>query len=142
MTDVTPRLKDKVDCPCDVDQCEAYGTLNPKTGHVKDCHPACERCARTGRKPPKVKDSPELKANRRIVAARAKGLCEAKAHRGCKASSPPRFGQHAHHVRRRTQGGSDKVSNLLWVCFLCHDWIHDHPKLAAERGLLDLRKDT
>ena len=44
---------------------------------------------------------------------------------------------HAHHRRRRGQGGSDHPQNLLHVCFECHDWIHAHPTQAVELGLLE-----
>lgn len=40
MTDVEPRLKDKIDCPCDK-QCGRYGTPL-RNGHVKGC--PCRRC--------------------------------------------------------------------------------------------------
>lgn len=43
---------------------------------------------------------------------------------------------HAHHVRRRSQGGRDEASNLLTVCAPCHRDIHDNPADSRERGLL------
>jgi len=45
-------------------------------------------------------------------------------------------GHHAHHVRRRSQGGGHTVDNLRWLCWSAHDWVHDHPQEAACRGLL------
>lgn len=50
------------------------------------------------------------------------------------------WGEHAHHVRRRSQGGSDTVSNLKWLCRACHSHVHESPAWAAEHGLLELRK--
>lgn len=41
-----------------------------------------------------------------------------------------------HHLLRRSQGGSDAASNLVILCRSCHDWVHAHPSLAIERGLL------
>lgn len=43
---------------------------------------------------------------------------------------------HAHHMLRRSQGGTDEVGNLLAVCYGCHDWIHTHPAIAKEMGFL------
>lgn len=68
---------------------------------------------------------------RNAVERRSNGVCEARAYFGCVGT-----GEHAHHVQRRSQGGSDDPGNLLWVCFACHGWIHDHPLLATKAGLL------
>lgn len=62
---------------------------------------------------------------------RANGLCEARWTPNCRVR-----GSQAHHVRRRSQGGSDSPSNLLWVCSPCHDAIHEHPQHARDRGFL------
>jgi hypothetical protein len=35
-----------------------------------------------------------------------------------------RRGEHAHHIRYRSQGGDDRSYNLLWLCAVCHDDIH------------------
>ena len=68
---------------------------------------------------------------RAFVAERAGGLCEAQTSGVCTT-----YGQHAHHVLRRSQGGQDEPSNLLFVCAKCHMWIHDHPDRACALGLL------
>lgn len=52
----------------------------------------------------------------------------------------PHRGQHAHHVRRRSQGGGHEFENLRWLCFDAHRHVHDHPQQAAEHGLLVLRE--
>lgn len=32
---------------------------------------------------------------------------------------------HAHHIRYRSQGGGHETSNLVLVCRICHELIHD-----------------
>ena len=59
---------------------------------------------------------------------RAKGRCEVGVE-GCTGRA-----EHAHHMRLRSQGGSDDPSNLLAVCHLCHDWIHRNRDEAKARG--------
>ena len=73
----------------------------------------------------------------RVVAMqRAEMLCEAK------WEQCTRWGVHAHHKRRRSQGGTDTPDNLLIVCASCHLMIHTNPKEAAERGHLFMGKDA
>lgn len=67
---------------------------------------------------------------REAVRDAAGGVCEARCD-GCTGS-----GHHAHHIRRRSQGGQDTVTNLLWVCRSCHDWIHANPAASYELGYL------
>lgn len=43
---------------------------------------------------------------------------------------------HCHHVKRRSQGGTDDAKNLLVVCDLHHLWIHDNPAESRRRGYL------
>lgn len=51
---------------------------------------------------------------------------------GCRVSA-----NHVHHVLPRGRGGKDNGSTpLLVVCFVCHQWIHEHPYAARERGWL------
>ena len=69
--------------------------------------------------------------SRFVVMGRAKGRCEAVVADGCR-----RYGTDAHHVQRRSQGGTDDPSNLLWLCRDCHAWVHAHPAAARDRGLL------
>lgn len=38
---------------------------------------------------------------------------------------PEWWGQ-AHHIVYRSAGGLDVLSNLLWLCFKCHQAEHDH----------------
>ena len=64
------------------------------------------------------------------VEGRASGLCEARTP-DCTGR-----GAHAHHMRMRSQGGSDGTENLLWVCPPCHAWIHAHPAESYRLGLL------
>lgn len=41
-----------------------------------------------------------------------------------------------HHIQRRSQGGRDIPENLIVLCRAHHDWVHEHPLLAEEFGLL------
>lgn len=46
-----------------------------------------------------------------------------------------------HHRRPVGRGGSRDAqvhspSNLICLCRRCHDWIHEHPRLAREAGFL------
>lgn len=45
---------------------------------------------------------------------------------------------HAHHIatRRRRPDLKYEVSNGTTLCFDCHVWVHDYPKLACKLGLL------
>lgn len=49
---------------------------------------------------------------------------------------------HAHHLKRRSQGGRNEIDNgVTVVCFDCHDWIHRNPAAARSLGLLKHRTD-
>jgi 5-methylcytosine-specific restriction endonuclease McrA len=41
-----------------------------------------------------------------------------------------------HHIRRRSQGGTDTVDNLVLLHRECHRWVHTHIAEARELGLL------
>jgi hypothetical protein len=41
-----------------------------------------------------------------------------------------------HHIRMRSQGGTDDPSNTLDICDAEHRYIHNHPAEAYERGWL------
>jgi hypothetical protein len=49
---------------------------------------------------------------------------------------PARNGLHCHHVKRRSQGGTDEASNLVCLCHGCHAWIHDNPAESRRLGYL------
>lgn len=80
---------------------------------------------------------------------RAEGRCELTEYAGCfynlpisltevEAGTVPVCGgpPHRHHILRRAQGGTNDLSNLLYVCRNHHDFIHSRPRLARERGWL------
>lgn len=41
-----------------------------------------------------------------------------------------------HHVLRRSQGGTDTIDNLVTLCRAHHRWVHEHPKISVDIGLL------
>lgn len=67
---------------------------------------------------------------RTAVLERCGGICEARGV-GCVG-----IAVHVHHICRRSQGGTNELSNLLGLCFVCHQWIHEHPAISKERGWL------
>lgn len=75
--------------------------------------------------------SKEYVAAKRAILTRSNGKCEARVEGVCVGMA-----HHAHHILRRSQGGTDDESNLLAVCYGCHDWIHTHPAAAKESGFL------
>lgn len=83
------------------------------------------------RSPKKTAKDRDYRKVRRWVADRADGLCEAQISGVCTVR-----GEHAHHILRRSQCGTDEPSNLLWCCAFCHDHIHRNVAWAIERGFL------
>ncbi len=88
---------------------------------------------RTALAPMSKKRTAEAKARAALVrlVLAARPVCE-RCHeaRSCDVHEP--------HTRGR--GGSFlDVENTIALCRRCHDWVHTHPKEAAELGLL-LRK--
>ena len=75
----------------------------------------------------------EFAAVKPEVRRRSQGRCEASAGPGCSGAAV-----HVHHRRRRAQGGTNDLANLLDVCAWCHDFIHAHPAVSYERGWLVL----
>lgn len=65
------------------------------------------------------------------VLDRNKGRCEAAVTGVC-----TRRAEHVHHIKLRSRGGDDDPSNLLAVCFPCHDEIHKRPAWATEQGFM------
>lgn len=43
---------------------------------------------------------------------------------------------HVHHIKRRSQGGTDDPWNLVALCPVHHGWVHEHPEMARRMGLL------
>lgn len=73
------------------------------------------------------RDAAELKAAQGLLHARSGGVCEFCSHRPA---------VHAHHIKRRSQGGDNSQWNLAHLCAHCHGWVHDHPAEAVKVGLL------
>lgn len=66
---------------------------------------------------------------------RAGGRCEA----GVTDTCPGRLSADAfewHHRKLRSQGGDDVIENSLCLCHDCHEWAHQHPRLARDLGLI------
>lgn len=63
----------------------------------------------------------------KLVTARAAGLCEL-----CQAEP----GTVIHHRLRRSQGGTNDLSNLALLSEEHHRFIHDHPSWAYAEGWL------
>ena len=84
----------------------------------------------------KVKRNKPLDEARVVAMQRAEMLCEAK------WENCTRYGVHAHHKRRKSQGGADTPDNLLIVCAYCHLMIHTNPQEASERGHLVMGSDA
>lgn len=61
----------------------------------------------------------------------ADGWCEALVPNCCTGVAV-----HVHHRLRRSQGGTDRLGNLLAVCAACHGWIHAHVAESQARGWL------
>jgi 5-methylcytosine-specific restriction endonuclease McrA len=72
----------------------------------------------------------EFRKMKPIVRKRSKYQCEAKTD-VCIGG-----GQHVHHRKLRSQGGTNSEANLIDVCMPCHEWIHAHPALSYQRGWL------
>ena len=47
--------------------------------------------------------------------------------------------EHTHHILPRSAGGPDTRANALPCSLAHHQWIHDHPDLSYELGLLERR---
>lgn len=71
-------------------------------------------------------------ASRRAVDSRSGGRCEASEH----APFCNGRGEHKHHRRLRSQGGTDHPSNLLNLSLACHTYWHLHPEQARELGII------
>ena len=71
-----------------------------------------------------------------MVHDRSRGCCEAASEAPCGARGV-HPADHIHHVKMRSQGGSNDLSNLLHVCTAAHVWIHANPAVSYELGLLE-----
>lgn len=72
----------------------------------------------------------ELRKSKQAAFAQAGGLCQARIPGVC-----TRIATDAHHVVKRSRGGSHHASNILPTCRACHDWIETHDKEAKRMGL-------
>lgn len=65
------------------------------------------------------------------VIDRAGGTCEAMCSPECRWT-----GTEIHHRKLRSQGGAHTLSNCIFVCHICHGWIHAHTGDAYDMELL------
>ena len=84
-------------------------------------------------KAPRQRGTAMYRTSRKTVQNRSKGRCEARVAWNCTGTH-----EHTHHIRRRSQGGSDLPANLLAVCFWCHEHIHRHPAESVSFGFLEV----
>jgi 5-methylcytosine-specific restriction endonuclease McrA len=68
---------------------------------------------------------------RREVFDRDKGDCQLGIANDCWGATTYEGG-HMHHVRHRSLGGEDKLSNLVWACPPCH-WLEHNPKACPKK---------
>lgn len=77
----------------------------------------------------------EWQQAREAVIWRSRGLCEANWQGVCPPG--PHAGEHVHHRRLRSQGGTHDVENLLHLCRIVHDHAHNVDRVGAEqRGII------
>jgi hypothetical protein len=43
-------------------------------------------------------------------------------------------GLHVHHRVLQSSGRNENASNKITLCARCHQWVHDHPRLARIQG--------
>ena len=72
----------------------------------------------------------DLDRARPTLHQRSKGLCEVRLP-GCQGNAV-----HPHHRKRRSQGGTNELRNLLDTCRACHDQAHANPALAMTLGII------
>jgi hypothetical protein len=89
--------------------------------------PLKRRQALRARSERKVAYDDELLSMRELVLARAMGVCEI-----CRWAPIA----HLHHKLRRSQGGTNDLSNLLGVCLDDHEFLHANPAYSYEKGWL------
>lgn len=78
----------------------------------------------------KGRSSAEWHRTRLWVFNRAQDRCEVRVD-GCWKRATQ-----AHHIHRRSQGGTDQPENLAAVCEACHTHIHANVAWAKEQGWL------
>jgi 5-methylcytosine-specific restriction protein A len=86
---------------------------------------------RRGSLKPKRRTDPELQMLRPLLRARSQGRCEVQGWDRCQ-----RQATQVHHRKRRSQGGTHDLSNLLDCCFACHALIHMSGQRAYDNGWL------
>ena len=87
-------------------------------------------------KAPPARGKVRYQQARAEVQERSHSRCEARIPEVCRG-----WGDQAHHVLRRSQGGADDPSNLVWICHACHTHAHANVAEAVELGLIRLRRD-
>ncbi len=65
---------------------------------------------------------------REALRERANGRCERCRRRDYEVRCD------AHHRKLKSQGGTDDLQNLLYLCRSCHHWAHTHRDVARTEG--------
>ena len=79
---------------------------------------------------PKSDYEKDLDRARPTLHQRSKGLCEIRLP-GCQGNAV-----HPHHRKRRSQGGTNDLRNLLHLCPNCHNWAHANVALSVSLGII------
>ena len=112
-----------------------FGTIRPEDKYCPKCGPKPSRVykrenERADAASRRSLHSASYKRNRQVVIERSNGLC---AYCGAVIAERTKNGWRCaqgaaiHHIVKRTLGGTDDVSNLVFVCRRCHYKL-DHPK--------------
>jgi 5-methylcytosine-specific restriction endonuclease McrA len=102
------------------------------TSHLRREFDALRRSGRLPQRGKKVaRDRVELAQAKPLLLERSGGRCEAGQSPYCRG-----VGSEIHHLKKRSQGGSNDPRNLAWVCGPCNGWVEDNPDAAHRAGLV------
>lgn len=78
------------------------------------------------------RDAQEMRAARLVLLERSGGRCEGRGFSDLCTG----VGTEAHHLCKRSRGGTNDPSNLVWLCHFCHVKTETNPAEALVAGLL------
>lgn len=103
------------------EQCLSLGARRPQ--HT----PHKQRATAAAGGPPRQRNEVP-RSSRDAVRARSGGQCEVRIGDVCTGRA-----MHQHHKEGRRTGGHEP-SNLLDLCWPCHDFVHAHPAISYDHG--------